>query len=363
MYEDSTEAKSEIVEYNKMVYAHAPEIAEAYKTGREVSLAHFEELYALLGTKFDYYFFESQTEMPGRALVKEGLADGVFVESEGAVVFKGEEMGLHTRVFLNSYGLPTYDAKELGLAELKVEKWDFDCSITMTAVEQEEYFKVSFATLARLRPEFAHKFMHVPHGMMTLLSGKMSSRKGNVVTGEEMLMNMLALTREKVAERDLPEDEKESIARVVAVAAIKYGVLKQKAGKNITFDPNAALSFDGDSGPYLQYAHTRAVSVLEKAKALGMKASTELAPREATPLERILYRFPEVVLRAREEHEPHHVTTYLVELASTWNSWYAAEKILDDSPTAPYKLALVTAFALTMKNGLHLLGIEAPRRM
>lgn len=363
MYEDDPDAKKEIVEYNKMVYARAPEIAEAYKAGREVSLAHFEELYALLGTKFDYYFFESQTELPGRALVKEGLADGVFVESEGAVVFKGEEVGLHTRVFLNSYGLPTYDAKELGLAELKAEKWDFDRSITVTAVEQEEYFKVSFAALARLRPEFAHKFTHVPHGMMTLLSGKMSSRKGNVVTGEEMLMNMLALTREKVAERDLPEDEKEGIARAVAVAAIKYSVLKQKAGKNITFDPNAALSFDGDSGPYLQYAHTRAVSVLEKAKVTGVKPSTELAPRDATPLERILYRFPEVVFRACEENEPHHVTTYLTELAATWNSWYATEKILDDSLSAPYKLALAQAFATTMQNGLWLLGIEAPRRM
>ncbi|MBP9749852.1 MAG: arginine--tRNA ligase [Candidatus Pacebacteria bacterium] len=363
MYEDDPEVKKEIVEYNKMVYAHAPEIAEAYKAGREVSLAHFEELYALLGTKFDYYFFESQTEKPGRALVKEGLTDGVFVESEGAVVFKGEEIGLHTRVFLNSYGLPTYDAKELGLAELKAEKWDFDRSITVTAVEQEEYFKVSFAALARLRPEFAGKFMHVPHGMMNLSSGKMSSRRGNVITGEDMLMNMLALTREKVAERDLPEAEKDDIARAVAVAAIKYSVLKQKVGKNITFDPNAALSFDGDSGPYLQYAHTRAVSVLEKAKALGVKPSTELAPHDATSLERLLYRFPEIVVRAREEHEPHQITTYLVELASTWNSWYATEKILDDSPTAPYKLALAQAFAHTIRNGLWLLGIEAPKRM
>ncbi len=362
-YEDDPEARREIVEFNKKVYARDPDILETYHIGREVSLERFEELYRILGTSFDYYFFESEAERPGRMLVKEGFADGVFKESEGAVVFHGEEHGLHTRVFLTRDGLPTYEAKELGLAQLKAEKWGFDRSITVTAVEQEEYFKVIYTALARLRPELAPKLTHVPHGMMVLTSGKMSSRKGNVVTGEEMLENMLALARERVSGRDLPEEEKEDIARAVAVAAIKYSVLKQKAGKNITFDPEVALSFDGDSGPYLQYAHTRAVSVLEKAAASGAVPSTELAPREAIPLERLLSRFPEVVLRAREEHEPHHVTTYLVELAAVWNGWYATEKILDDSPVMPYKLAVAEAVRLTLKNGLWLLGMEAPRRM
>lgn len=362
-YEDDQEARREIVEFNKKVYARDPEILDTYRIGREVSLERFEELYRMLGTSFDHYFFESEAERPGRVLVKEGLADGVFAESEGAVVFRGEERGLHTRVFLTRDGLPTYEAKELGLAQLKAEKWDFDRSITVTAVEQVEYFKVIRAALARLRPEISSKIVHVPHGMMVLTSGKMSSRKGNVVTGEEMLESMYALAREKVATRDISEVEKEEIARMVAVAAIKYGVLKQKAGKNITFDPSAALSFDGDSGPYLQYAHTRAVSVLAKAHVAGVSSSTSLAPREVTTLERLLHRFPEVVLRASMEHEPHHVTTYLVDLAAAWNSWYGAERILDGSPVAPYKLALADAFRLTMRNGLHLLGMEAPERM
>jgi arginyl-tRNA synthetase len=362
-YEDEESVRKEIVSYNKMVYERSAEIADAYKIGREVSLEHFEALYNILGTKFDYYFFESETEMSGRMMVKEGLTDGVFTESEGAVVFKGEQYGLHTRVFLTREGLPTYEAKELGLAQLKAEKWDFDRSITITAVEQVGVLQVVYKSLEFLRPELAPKLAHVSHGMMVLTSGKMSSRKGNVVTGEDMLESMLALAREKVKERDLPEGEKERIARAVAVAGIKYGVLKQKTGKNITFDPEVALSFEGDSGPYLQYAHTRAVSVLEKAKLAGVKPSTELAPRDATPLERLLYRFPEVVARAQEEHEPHHVTTYLTEIASVWNSWYAQEKILDESLSAPYKLAVVQAFAQTMRNGLYLLGIEAPERM
>lgn len=362
-YEDDAGAKGEITAYNRMVYERAPQIAEAYRIGRDTSLAHFEDLYRTLGTRFDHYFFESESQVPGRALVKEGLADGVFVESEGAVVFRGDEHGLHTRVFLTSEGLPTYEAKELGLAELKADKWPFDTSITVTAAEQDEYFKVVFAALARLRPAFVGKFAHVSHGMMTLVSGKMSSRKGNVVTGETLLENMRMLAREKVAERDLSSEEKEHIANAVAVAAIKYQILRQRTGKNTVFDPARALSLEGDSGPYLQYAYTRAVSVLEKANRAGVAPATTLAPPLATPLEHLFHHFPSVVLRARETHEPHHVATYLTELAATWNSWYAVEKILDDSPLAPYKLAVVEAFSRTMHNGLYLLGIEALRRM
>jgi len=362
-YEDDAHAKAEIVQFNKMVYDHAADIAEVYRIGREVSLEHFEGIYQLLGSTFDYYFFESASQAPGRAMVKEGLADGVFTESEGAIVFKGEEEGLHTRVFLTSEGLPTYEAKELGLAQLKAEKWPFDLSITTTAVEQEAYFTVIFAVLARLRPELAGKLVHVPHGMMVLSTGKMSSRKGNIITGESLLRETLELARKKVAERDLPSGEKEAIAQAVGVAGIKFSILKQKAGKNITFDPTQSLSFEGDSGPYLEYAHTRAVSVLAKAHEANVEPSTELAPRDATALEQLLYRFPEVVLRAREAHEPHYITTYLTELASAWNSWYATEKILDGSALAPFKLALAKAFAQTMKNGLWLLGIKAPERM
>jgi arginyl-tRNA synthetase len=357
-YEDDPGAKQEIVSYNKMVYENAQEIAEDYRIGREVSLEHFETLYALLGSTFDFYFFESESQVPGRVLVKEGLSDGIFKESEGAVVFPGEEYGLHTRVFLTTEGLPTYEAKELGLAQLKVEKWPFDLSLTTTAVEQAEYFKVVHKALGLLRPQLAGRLMHVPHGMMLLTGGKMSSRKGNVVTGESLLNDMLLEARTKVADRPLTDDEKAMIAAAVAVAAIKFSVLKQKVGKNITFDPDKSLSFEGDSGPYLQYAYTRAASVLEKGREAGITPSTELAPREATTLEQLLYRFPEVVLRAREEHEPHHIT-----LASTWNSWYTTEKILDGSATAPYKLALAAAFAQTMKNGLWLLGIQAPEKM
>lgn len=362
-YKEEDTAKQEIIQYNKQIYEHAHEIEEEYTKGRKVSLEHFEELYKMLDTKFDYYFFESETFEPGRAIVKEGLAKGVFEESEGAIVFKGERHGLHTRVFINQQGLTTYEAKELGLAYNKRKKWDFDISITTTAVEQEEYFKVVFKALSLLHPDLAEKLVHVTHGMMSLSGEKMSSRKGNVITGESLLKDTLACATEKIQERELPEALKEEIAEAVAVAGIKYSILKRKAGKNIVFNPDEALSFDGDSGPYLEYAHTRAVSVLEKAKKEGYTAETTLAPQETTILEKLLYRFPEVVARSQTEHEPHYITTYLTDLAGAWNSWYASEKILDESTAVPYKLALAQAFAYTMKNGLWLLGIKAPEKM
>jgi arginyl-tRNA synthetase len=184
-----------------------------------------------------------------------------------------------------------------------------------------------------------------------------------VLTGESILGDLREAALAKMADRDLG-DERSAIADAVAVAAIKYSLLRQGISRNVVFDKEAALSFEGDSGPYLQYAHTRALSVLAKAKDEKIAPSPSMAPDKITDLERILYRFPEVVMRATEEYEPHHVTTYLTELAGMFNSWYAKEKIVDThDPHSPYKVALTQAFATTMKNGLWLLGIKAPERM
>jgi arginyl-tRNA synthetase len=199
--------------------------------------------------------------------------------------------------------------------------------------------------------------------MMELTSGKMSSRKGNIVTGESLITDMRTEAFAKMAERDLGDD-KQAIADAVAVAAIKYAVLKQGTGKNIIFDPEQSLSFEGDSGPYLQYSHTRALSVLAKAKTEKVQPSGAMVPESVVDLERVLYRFREVVERATKEFEPHYITTYLTELAGMFNSWYANSKIVDGAdPHSPYKLALTEAFANTMKNGLWLLGIKAPEKM
>ncbi len=371
-YEDDPASKAEIDSINKRLYEGDVSLQDVYDKGRKASLAHFEDLYLVLGTKFDKYFFESDAWRIGLKIVEEGKVRGIFEESDGAIVFKGEKVGLHTRVFVTSKGTPTYEAKELGLAQMKQQSFPFDLNVTTIAVEQDGYFKVVEAAMAELWPDMAGKYTHTAFGMMQLTSGKMSSRKGNIITGESLIEDMRAKALAKMEGRAFESEEiKRDVADAVAVSAIKYSILKQSTGKNIIFDPEASLSFEGDSGPYLQYSYVRAQAVLRKARAEKIPALasdliyqiSELIP-EVSELERVLYRFPEIVERAQMEREPHHITTFLTELASAFNSWYAAGKIVDSTDTlSPYKVALTQAFALTMKNGLTILGIRAPEAM
>jgi arginyl-tRNA synthetase len=367
-YEDDPDAKAAIDRINREVYEGAYDRMDQYDKGRQLSLDHFEEIYKVLGTTFDHYFFEGGVWQEGKKIVEGGLAKGIFEESDGAVVYKGEQDGLHTRVFITSAGTPTYETKEIGLAHQKEKTWPFDENITDVAVEQDEYFKVVVAALRKLNPDLASKYHHVTHGMMQLTGGKMSSRKGNVITGESLIADMREKALEKMKERELSDEEKREVADMVAVAAIKYSVLKQATGKNIVFDPEQSLSFEGDSGPYLQYTHVRAQAVLKKADAEGVSPHTTKNGHRMSVfvenLARQLIRFPEIVARAEREREPHHVTTYLTEIAALFNSFYGAEQIVNkDDELSPYKVALTSAVATTLKNGLHLLGIKTPERM
>ena len=358
-YEEDPKAKEEIDAINAKVYEHSDaQLDTLYAEGREASLKHFEELYDVLGTKFDYYFFESATAPKGLEIVR--AHPEVFEQSDGAVVYKGEKAGLHTRVFITSKGLPTYETKELGLVELKAETWECDTSITITAHEQAGYFAVVVAAMKEVMPEIAAKVQHVTHGMMRFAEGKMSSRTGNVITGESLLTDLTEAARERAKESRA--DNVETLAQNVAVAAIKYQILKQGSGKDIIFDRERALSLEGDSGPYLQYAHARACAVVGKAKEQKI-ASMIYHTDSPTEIERLLHRFPEVVASSATLLEPHILTTYLVALASAFNSWYGREQILDGTPAAAHKVALTDAVRRTLKNGLWILGIPAPERM
>ncbi len=364
-YEEDESSKKEIVLINKQVYEESDErVNKIYVIGRKLSLDHFETIYKKLGTKFDYYFFESQTWRAGKALVENHIADGIFEKSDGAIVFAGEKHGLHTRVFINSEGLTTYEAKDLGLCELKIETVkDFDQSIITTAVETKEYFKVVHKAFSLIRPE-AKKTVNVSHGFLRLTTGKMSSRLGNVITGESLLTSTEELALEKISNRELDEGDKKTIAEVVAVGAIKYTILRQSPGKDIIFDPEKSISFEGDSGPYLQYSYTRALSVLEKAKTEGIKLSGVTHEESIYDLEKLLYRFPEVVTLSYNELAPSYIVTYLIELASVFNSFYAQNKIIDkENPESGYRLQLTSNFTTVMKNGLHLLGITTLEKM
>lgn len=349
-YDENEEAKKEIIEINKKIYAEDKSVEDAYKKGKQTSLDHFEELYKVLGTKFDHYFFESETWKTGKELVEEGLKEGIFEESDGAIIFRGEKYGLHTRVFITKEGIPTYETKDLGLIIAKNEIYPHDTSIYVTGIEQLNYFDVVFKAATLLRPEFEGKLKHIGHGLMSGPGGKkISSRKGQTITGESFIEDV----RKEVSKRN----DNDLIINQISVAAIKYTILKQSSRKNIVFDLDQALSFEGNSGPYLQYSHTRAQSVLSKSdKEIGK------IPNTVHELERLLYRFPEAVERASQDYEPHYVTTYLTDLAGAFNNFYANERIID-SEEEGYKLALTKAFQKTMQNGLWILGIETPERM
>lgn len=371
-YENNETAKEEINAINKKVYDRSDEeINKIYDWGRGITLEAFEEIYKILGTKFDYYFFESEMVPIGEKKVRENVGD-VFTESDGAIVFEADKYDpkLHTRVFITSGDIPLYEAKEIGLTMTKFEKEpDMDFSIVTTAIEQGEYMKVVQKAISMMHPELEKKMKHITHGMMRLASGKMSSRKGNVITGESLLRDSMNVVREKVKDREFSLDEKNKIAEDVGVAALKYSILRSSLGSDIVYDFEKSISFDGDSGPYLQYTAVRANAILCKAEEQGLLTTDYLLhttniPKEISELEHSLYKFPEIVIRSYNDLEPHHISTYITELASAFNSFYGNTHILNDENSyRSYHLALVQAFYLTMKNGLYLLGIKTPDKM
>lgn len=366
-YENDTNAKKEIDDINKKVYDRSDEkINELYDWGFEATMKAFEDLYKILGTKFEFYFLESKVAILGKEAVENNMGR-VFEESDGAVVFKAEKYDpkLHTRVFMTSKGLPTYETKELGLTEEKFTVMpDMSLSIVVTANEQMDYMKVVAKALSLIHPGYESKMKHITHGMMRLATGKMSSRKGNVVTGESLIRDTIALVMERMKDRDWDETVKNEIAEAIGVAALKYSILKQSIGGDIAYDFEKSISFEGDSGPYLQYSYARANSVISKAQKENILPDPHTFPPEVFEIEKLLYKFEEVVLRASQEYEPHYIANYLIEVARSYNSFYANTIIVNkEDPTSSYKIALTYSFTFVMKTGLSLLGIQAPAKM
>lgn len=361
-YEASEEAKTEIEALNQEIYkGEDASLMGLWRKCREVCLESFRELYKVLGTKFDYYFFESEVTPIGLEVVRDGVTKGIFKESEGAVIYDGEKKGLHTLVFITSRGTPTYEAKDVGLAFYKEERIKSDEVIIETGAEQVGHFKVFLAALSEIAPLVASKMSHISHGLMKDAEGKkLSSRAGNAVTATELITDVVARAKER--------NEDSLIAEQVAVGALKYMILRQAPGGDITFDPEKSLSLEGDSGPYLQYALVRASAVLEKVKnstdtsTIIYDSAVIEAPETPYLIERLIVRYPEVCARAERERAPHHVAQYLTQLAGEWNSFYAKERIIGGEYES-YKLLVAEAFARTMANGLTLLGIPTPEKM
>ena len=353
-YESDPKAKEEIDALNQAIYEGSDkELMEMWRKGRDVSMEEFRRIWRLLGTKFDFEFFDSDTTETGLRVVNDGLNKGIFEKSDGAIIYNGEKKGVHTMVFITSHDTPTYEAKDIGLAFLKEERWPSDKVIIVTGNEQTGRFKTILSALAELAPMLAVKTEHVATGFLKLASGKMSSREGNVITASEFIKEVVEKAGKKNADP--------FIAEQVAVGAIKYMILRQAPGSDIIFDEEKSLSLEGDSGPYLQYALVRAKSVLAQAVSSKQKTVSEDS-EEPYKIERIILHFPEVTARSARELAPNLLVNYLTELAGEWNSFYAQERIIGGE-NETHKLLVARAFVSTMTNGLTLLGIPAPDKM
>ncbi|OIO51167.1 MAG: arginine--tRNA ligase [Parcubacteria group bacterium CG1_02_50_68] len=353
-YENDPQAKEEIDELNQAIYASTnKELMELWRQGRNVSMEEFRRIWRILGTHFDFEFFDSDTVEIGLRVVNDGLHKGIFEKSDGAIIYNGGGKGVHTMVFITSHGTPTYEAKDIGLAFLKEERWPSNEVIIVTGNEQKGRFGSVLKALSEIAPLLAKKTRHISTGFLKLASGKMSSREGTVITAVEFI--------HEVAERASEKNADPLIAEQVALGAIKYMILRQAPGSDIIFDEEKSLSLEGDSGPYLQYAFVRAKSVLVAAEERG-NAPVAGTPENPYFLERLIIHFPEVVSRATRELSPNLLVNYLTELAGEWNSFYAHERIIDGDYEA-HKLLIARAFVNTMTNGLTLLGIPAPDKM
>ena len=380
-FEEDEQIKKEVTELNKKIYDQDPAVMDLYNKGRKWSLDYFETIYQRLGTKFDYYYFESVAGKAGLEFVKENLKKGIFQESKGAIVFPGEKYGLHTRVFVNALGLPTYEAKDLGLAPTKYKDFPYDESVIVTGNEINEYFRVVITALKQIDPKLGEKAHHLSHGMVRLPEGKMSSRTGKVLTGEWLLdeVKKMVLKRMESSTVEFSPGERESTADKIAVGAVKYALLRAGIGHDVIFDFEKSVSIEGNSGPYLQYTYARTRSVLAKA---GLKKGVSLADAKETPYQinqeelailRWIYRFPEVVMEAAKQHAPNLMCTFLYELAQRYNSFYNKHRIINlskinqqsaiNNQQSSFRLLLTAAVGQVLKNGLTLLGIQTPEKM
>jgi arginyl-tRNA synthetase len=356
-YEKDESAKEEITKLNKRIYQlhaqndHESALAQIYWTCRQWSYEAFDAFYERLGTKLEKYYPESEVADLGLQAVREHIGK-VFEKSEGAIVFKGEPYGLHTRVFINNEGLPTYEAKDVGLIIKKYQDYHFDKSVVVTGNEQQQYMAVILKAIEQFKPELVAATTYVPHGMVRLAGNvKMSSRRGNFITAT----GVLDITADAIEVSGRKPDDS------TILGAIKYAFLKNRIGGDLIYDPKESVSLEGNSGPYLQYSHARARSILEKA-GKKLKNAEPNFDQEERRLARKISEYPELVERATAELMPHHIATYLYELAQTFNRFYEKSRVIGEEREA-IRLKLVSSYADVLKNGLKLLGITAPEKM
>ena len=354
------ENKAEIDVLNKKIYAKDLDAYKLYKKTRKWSLDYYDEFYKRFETKFDRFYFESETAEPGKKIVLENVGK-VFKKSEGAVIFEGEKFGLHTRVFVTKDGNPTYEGKDMALAPLQYSEFNFDKIIHVVGSDQKGYFEVVIKALEFLYDYLKGKEYHLPMGLVSLVGAKMSSRTGVIVRVDELLSDIKKLVVPLVEKGDFSSKKKREIAEMIAMGAVKYSVLKSGASSAVKFDIKQSVSLEGNSGPYLQYTFARTQSVLRKSRRVeeqesGSSSHSELDSesdlkqilkqvqddnstlqddtkinKEELALLRSFPHFSEVIITASKNYSPNLLCNYLYDLAQKFNTFYNSCRILDPS--------------------------------
>ena len=384
-YEDDESAKVEITKLNKEIYdinsknLHDSDLAKLYWKGRELSYEYFNQFYTSIGVKFDKYYPESTVANLGLEKVKQQLQKGIYEESNGAVIFNGDKYGLHTRVFINQEGVPTYETKDVGLIFTKWQDYHFDKSVVITGSEQLEYMKVVLKSVEQYAPELVEKTTHLTHGLVKLPGGiKMSSRKGNFLKA----VDVLDMVKSELKKAHNSDDE------TISLAATKYAFLKYKMGGDIIFDPKESVKMTGNSGPYLLYSCVRAKKILHK---LSGKADSEeqvsihegasrlsngshvdtdeqrneqelvLNGSERNLIKKLL-EYHVVLQDSVTELAPHKVANYLYELAQSFSRFYENCPVAG-SDQEQFRRKVVEIYSNVMTHGLNILGITVPKKM
>jgi len=365
---ESEELEKQVQEMNLKIYSGEKHITGIWKKTRQWCLDDFEKFYKEFGIKFDELYFESQTEGIGKEMTLDLLEKGTAKKDQGAVIMDLRDEDLGVAVLLTKEGYPLYHAKDLGLAKLKFDKYDLDRSIHVVGKEQEFYFRQLFRMFAKAGMEKAAEVSyHLIYELVMLPEGKMSSREGTMVLYEDLKNKMLEIVRKEVRKRHADWNDKkvEETAKKIAFAAIKFSMLRRESNRTILFDWDQALSLEGDTGPYLQYAYVRTNGILKKAE-FKMKPSPGHAfnDQEKKLLKR-LCAFMQAVENASSNLSPHVLCGYLLDLAAELNKFYVTSPVLkaEKKEERETRLAIIAATNTILGNSLNLLGIEAPEVM
>lgn len=366
LFDKDESIHTEVKSIAEKLYSETPSPEfSIFETCKKVNVAYFEHMLSELGSHFDGFIYESEAAVVGKEIVL--AREDVFTKSEGAIVYIPDEgaKGVHTAVFINSQNNPTYEAKDLGLLHMKFERYTPDYSFFITDSEQVSHFNVVLDAAVKINETWKKNSIHVYHGRMTFKGQKMSSRLGGVPLAKEIVDVVTEEVKERSGDKidHLSEEEKLVLYKQIALAALRFSMLRSKLGSGLNFDPETSLSFEGDSGPYVQYTHARACSLLAKGEMLGYlpKYNHE---NDVTSLERKLVQFESIAVRAIEEVAPQHVVTYLFELSQMFNSFYASTPIVVEGDTdTEHRLAITKSVAVVIKKALSLLAVDAPVRM